>query len=63
MSFSGGQMPIDDQVSRSKLAESEANADRYSRLHGGDDVGPPVAGTIRRNLQRLRSKLSRRFSG
>ena len=56
-------MPIDNQMSQSKLAESEANADRYSRLHGGDDAGPPAAGPIRRNLQRLRSKLSRRHSG
>ena len=62
MSFSGGS-PIDNETARSKLAESEANADRYSRLHGGDDMGPPVAGPIRRNFQRLRSKLSRRHSG
>jgi hypothetical protein len=63
MSFSGGQMPIDNELSRAKLAESEAKADRYSQLHGADgDVEPPAPGPIRRGLRRLRSKIRRQPS-
>ena len=62
MSFSGGMMPIDNEVSQAKLAESEAKADRYSRLHGGDSAAAAV-GPLRRGLRRLRSKLSHRPSG
>jgi hypothetical protein len=62
MSFSGGQIPIDNEVSQAKLAESEAKADRYSQLHGGDTEAP-AAGPIRRALRGLRSKLGRRSPG
>jgi len=57
MSFTGGQMPINNEVSRAKVAEAEADAARYSRLHGGD-VDPPPPGKVRRGLQWLRSLLS-----
>jgi hypothetical protein len=58
MSFSGGQMPINNEVSRAKVAEAEADAARYSRLHRGD-VDPTPSGNARRGSQWLRSLLSR----
>jgi hypothetical protein len=58
MSFSPGQMPIGNEVSRAKVAEAEAGAARYSRLHGGD-VDPPPPGKARRALHWLRSVLRR----
>ena len=58
MSFTGGQMPIHNEVSRAKVAEAEADAARYSRLHGGD-VDPPPPRKARGGLQWLRSLLSR----
>ena len=58
MSFSPGQMPINNEVSRAKVAEAKADAARYSRLHGGD-VDPPPPGNARRGLHWLRSILSR----
>jgi hypothetical protein len=58
VSFSPGQMPIDHEVSRTKVAEAEAKAERYARLHGGDP-DPPALGPVRRGVRRLRSKLSR----
>jgi hypothetical protein len=59
MSFSPGQMPIDNEMSRAKVAEAEVKAERYARLHGGDPE-PSAPGPVRRGVRRLRSKLSRR---
>jgi hypothetical protein len=58
MSFTGGQIPINNEVSRAKVVEAEADAARYARLHGGD-IDPRPPGKARRGLQWLRSMLGR----
>ena len=61
MSFIPPTIPtvVDRAATQARGDEINAKADRYARLHGGDDWTPEV-GPVRRSLRRLRTKLTHR---
>jgi hypothetical protein len=61
MSFIPPTIPtvVDSAATRARVDEINAKAERYARLHGGDDWQPEL-GPIRQKLRDLRAKVARR---